>query len=172
VQRRLRTSPDFRPLTSRALTCIIDTLRPHLSSRTILDLYSGSGRFGEAALREGAREVTFVERDRGLAGALRQLEGKVFPMDVLNFLKMAAEKRWQYDVVFADPPYRLWSSPFRDQLMGQVAEVIDCYSIFLVRQPKKMLASPTFPGYFVWKIRELGESRLAYLKLDGKKDFH
>ncbi|MBC7336518.1 MAG: RsmD family RNA methyltransferase, partial [Clostridia bacterium] len=49
-----------RYTTSLVVRALFDTLGG-VKGKTFLDLFAGSGRVGEEALRRGAREVVFVE---------------------------------------------------------------------------------------------------------------
>jgi len=122
-----KKSPDLRPLTSRALTSIIDTLRPNLPESKVLDLYSGKGRFGITALCEKAASVIFVERDKKNAEEIRKnllkSPGKnhVYTMDVNPYLEKAKKEGELFDILFADPPFRLWKENFAEDLVAAVS---------------------------------------------------
>lgn len=78
-----------------------------------LDLFAGSGALGLEALSRGARSATFVELASRSLHALRanidmlgaNAQSTVHRGDALTFAgKLAAG---EFDVAFADPPYRL-----------------------------------------------------------------
>ena len=86
---------------------------PDLEDARVLDLFAGSGALGLEALSRGAREAEFVELSARSLAALREnikslnavSESVVHRGDALRFIaKLSAH---QYDVAFADPPYRL-----------------------------------------------------------------
>lgn len=88
-------------------------VQPELSDARVLDLFAGSGALGLEALSRGARQAEFVELAARSIAALRsniELLGaedwcKVDRGDAIRFLsRLDAE---QFDVTFADPPYRL-----------------------------------------------------------------
>lgn len=79
----------------------------------VLDLFAGSGALGLEALSRGARHVDFVEMN---AGSLRTLRGNIATLgaagestihrgDALRFVESLGPG--EYDIAFADPPYRL-----------------------------------------------------------------
>ena len=80
---------------------------------TRLDLFAGSGALGLEALSRGARSATFVELASWSLAALRGnietlgAEGRstVHRGDALAFAGRLASG--EFDVAFADPPYRL-----------------------------------------------------------------
>jgi 16S rRNA (guanine(966)-N(2))-methyltransferase RsmD len=104
----------IRPTTDRAKQTIFDMLatRCDLDGARVLDLFSGSGSLGLEAISRGAASVTFVERARTSVDVLEKniraldcaAHCTVHTADVFWFLKNVAQP---YDVVFADPPYKL-----------------------------------------------------------------
>ena len=83
---------------------------------------------------------------------------------VFQFLKGAAENTAEYDIAFADPPFRLWSGDFGECLLASIYPLITSDAILLVRCPKAVVASLPVEKYEVWKTSIFGESRLFYLK--------
>jgi 16S rRNA (guanine966-N2)-methyltransferase len=82
----------------------------------VLDLYAGSGALAIEALSRGAREATLVDSSAAAIAAIRrnlealELVAEVRRQSVQPFVERALEGGRQYDLVFADPPYRLASS--------------------------------------------------------------
>jgi 16S rRNA (guanine966-N2)-methyltransferase len=82
----------------------------------VLDLYAGSGALAIEALSRGAAQATLVDSSRGAVAAIRrnlsslELEAEVRLQTVESFLERASRHGRQYDLAFADPPYRLASS--------------------------------------------------------------
>ena len=80
-----------------------------VSDLNFADLFAGTGEIGITALKKGANQVIFVEKDKKRATDIKKkiqsLNGnfKVFSYDVLKFLKN--HKGEPFDVIFADPPY-------------------------------------------------------------------
>ena len=104
----------IRPTTDRAKQMIFDVLSNRIAFENIevLDLFSGSGSLGLEAISRGARHVTFVDRS---PKSLAVLEKNIATLgcvtkcivrqaDVFWYLKNVGRT---YDLVFADPPYKL-----------------------------------------------------------------
>ena len=164
----MKSSSDLRPITDRALTSVMDTLRPVLANAIALDLFAGQGRLGFRALDEGAAHVTFVEKDRKASAEIRERARKfetrveVVVSDVFVFL---ATPKPKYDLVFADPPFRLWTLDFHRQLFSSVRQVLAAEAIFLVKQPKRVVVPlPTPEGFVLKKTSLFGESKLIYFQ--------
>lgn len=168
------TPKGMRPVGARALKSAVDSLRPWLADSTVLDLFSGQGRFGVAALEEGALCVTFVEKDRSMAREISEKtlkageRSEVVARDVFIFLSEAAKKDQKFDIIFADPPFALWTPDFERDLFAAVARVVKPGAIFLVKHPSRVVPSSaiseTSSEHSHWKTSLFGESRFMYFR--------
>lgn len=102
-----------RPTSSRVREALFSILQTVIPGARVLDLYAGTGAVGIEALSRGAGAVVFVESD---PASLRLLQtnlqrcgnpeqAQVVRSDVERFLQRADQD--PFDVVFADPPYRI-----------------------------------------------------------------
>ncbi len=97
-----------RHTTSLVLKALFDTLGD-VRGKRFLDLFAGTGRVGEEALRRGAKEVYFVEADPRMA---REISKKapydyILKMDYKKGIKRLYLDGKKFDIIFADPPYDL-----------------------------------------------------------------
>lgn len=98
-----------RPTPAIVRKAIFDILR-NVEGKTFIDIYAGKGFVGIEALKRGAKEVIFVERDPVLCIFIKSSlkkknlvnKARVFNLDAINFLR---ETEIKYDIIFADPPY-------------------------------------------------------------------
>lgn len=105
--------PGLRPSSDRVRETLFNWLMPVLPGARVLDLFAGTGTLGFEALSRGAAHATLVERDPGLAAALREAsdrlgaEATVIAQDALAWL---GGQEARFDVVFLDPPFAdgLW----------------------------------------------------------------
>ncbi|HEY7861479.1 MAG: 16S rRNA (guanine(966)-N(2))-methyltransferase RsmD [Gemmatimonadales bacterium] len=101
-----------RPTADRVREAWMSILQNDLPNATVLDLFSGSGALGLEALSRGAVHATFVESAGpsllSLQTNIDRLEAAnvttVRRIDALRFVASLADL--EYDVAFADPPYR------------------------------------------------------------------
>jgi 16S rRNA (guanine966-N2)-methyltransferase len=107
------TGDGTRPTADRVKESWFSSLQPVLGGAHVLDLYAGSGALGLEALSRGAAVVTFVEKDRkALASLRRNLDTVDLPgatvvgRDVRTALAGDLADA-PFDVVVADPPYRI-----------------------------------------------------------------
>ncbi|MGB9710914.1 MAG: 16S rRNA (guanine(966)-N(2))-methyltransferase RsmD [Thermodesulfovibrio sp.] len=106
---KFRTQNTVRPTPSVVRKAIFDILQD-VEDKTFIDLYAGKGFVGIEALKRGAREVIFVEKDPVLCIFIKNTlqkkklsqRAKVYNSDAVEFLIHSSQK---YDIIFADPPY-------------------------------------------------------------------
>jgi 16S rRNA G966 N2-methylase RsmD len=139
----------------------------------VLDLYAGQGRFGIAALEEGASEVVFVEKNGRSAQAIAKVlerqrdRVKVITADVFAYFAREPEK---FSLVFADPPFPDWDEKgFAEKLFGGASTRLEPEGIFLVKCPSRMVLSPPPQALNHWKSVAFGESTLAYFTYGGEQ---
>ena len=97
----------YRPTKAIVRKSIYDRFN-NLESKSVLDLFSGSGTIGFEALSRGAKSIVFVEKDIRIFQMLIK-NSKKFPktnikfynMDAFSFLKLKST----FDFIYADPPY-------------------------------------------------------------------
>ena len=84
-----------------------------LEDKIFLDLFAGSGSVGLEAASRGAQEVYFIEKNKNLVEVIKKniqtccLDKKcrVIAEDVEYGLRDLFKKKYEFDVIFADPPY-------------------------------------------------------------------
>ncbi len=99
-----------RPTPARVKEALFSILGARVVDARVLDLFAGSGALGFEALSRGAAEVTFVERHRPTAGALRGAACELGVDAQVQVIAAPVERAvrtvcGRYDLVFADPPY-------------------------------------------------------------------
>jgi len=101
--------PGIRPSPDRVRETLFNWLRDRVEGARCLDLFAGSGALGLEALSRGAAGVTFVDKERQAAEAIRghltllgATGGEVLQVDALSWLAGTPKP---YDLVFLDPPF-------------------------------------------------------------------
>ena len=109
--RRLRFPPlpGIRPSPDRVRESLFNWLRDRIEGARCLDLFAGSGALGLEALSRGAASVTFVDKERAAAQAIRDhLEllkaqgGEMVQSDAFAWL---GRSPGPFELVFLDPPF-------------------------------------------------------------------
>jgi 16S rRNA (guanine966-N2)-methyltransferase len=106
---------DTRPTGDRVREAAFNLIGP-VDGATVLDLFAGSGAYGLEALSRGASAAVFAESDPAACTAIRRnleklrLTGAtVLCRDAIQVLSEEAGAGRRYDLVLADPPYRMFS---------------------------------------------------------------
>jgi len=167
--RRVPTPPGrgTRPTPARVKEALFSILGPRVADARVLDLFAGSGALGFEALSRGAEHVTFVERHRPTAAALRaaaQQLGVEACVDVLNVPAERAARvvTGRFDVVFADPPY---AQPYPSGAFQALRErhAIDERTT-VVYEHSSRSAAPADAAMRAERSERYGEVALAFLR--------
>jgi len=102
-----------RPTGGRLKKALFDIVAPRISGARVLDLFAGAGGLGLEAVSRGASWVTFVERSRAGATAIRNNldklgladQAEVLKRDVRSALTSLAELGETFRFILLDPPY-------------------------------------------------------------------
>jgi pantetheine-phosphate adenylyltransferase/16S rRNA (guanine(966)-N(2))-methyltransferase RsmD len=125
--RGLRLAPvpeNVRPTSDRVREAIFNSLGQFFDGGEALDLYAGTGALGIEALSRGCDKATFVEKNDGAVRAIRdnlrstgfENEGEVLRGDVADVLERLVSGRREFNLIFADPPYRISPREIEDVL--------------------------------------------------------
>jgi 16S rRNA (guanine966-N2)-methyltransferase len=144
------TGDGTRPTADRVKESWFSSLQPLLGGAHVLDLYAGSGALGLEALSRGAAAVTFVERDRRALAALRT---NLAAVDLPGATVVGRDVRTAlagdlvdapFDVVVADPPYRVDGSELTAVLAALVPHLADGAVVTVERGRRE--PAPTWPA--------------------------
>lgn len=106
------SSEGLRPTTDRTKETLFNWLMQDVANATCLDVFAGSGSLGLEALSRHARQVTLVEKQKDIAGSLRNIRTllnadeqalQIVNQDALTWLGTCDQK---FDIVFIDPPFK------------------------------------------------------------------
>ena len=94
---------------------MFNSLGQFFEGGSVLDLYAGTGALGIEALSRGSERAVFVERDRGARAAISEnlrrtgfaQRAEVLGGEVEAVLGRLLGRRERFDLIFADPPYRI-----------------------------------------------------------------
>lgn len=107
-----------RPTGDRVREAVFNSLGQFFDGGLVLDLYAGTGALGIEALSRGCDRAVFVERDRAAREAISENlrragfldRAEVLAGDVGRVVERLADREERYDLIFADPPYRIAAS--------------------------------------------------------------
>ncbi len=123
---------DVRPALGIVRKSLFSILGDRVQDARVLDLFAGTGSVGFEALARGAREALFVDNDDRCVQALKRnvehlhLDGrvKVARMNAFGAVALCRRSPEPYDLVFVDPPYKLWDGQRTRERLFQVMEQI------------------------------------------------
>lgn len=167
-------SDAIRPTQDRVREALFNLLRPVLGGARFLDLFAGSGAVGLEALSQGAASADFIERDRTVhATLLRNLAAfgvdpaHAFLEDAQQWLARPLPPHGPWDVVFADPPYRLTQALGPETLAeGLRARGALAPGAFLILESDRDLPPDPLPHFTLLRDRQYGKTRLTLHRLD------
>ena len=154
----------------QAREAVFSSLAARVPGSRVLDLFAGSGSLGLEAWSRGAASVTAVEQNskhcKILQGNFQALEGdpdlgswQTVQADVYDYLKRAAGS-FQFDLVFADPPYEEADLPkLLEALRGVL--VPDGLLVFEMRA-RGAYSLP--PEWILIKEKRYGGTRVLFLQ--------
>lgn len=119
---------DIRPTPDRVREALFNILGTRIAGSRFLDLCAGTGSVGLEALSRGARQVTWVEKERracrliaenvrrcGLTAAPHAL----LQRDALQAISLLEKGGEVFHFIFLDPPFR---SPLAERLLCRLAQ--------------------------------------------------
>lgn len=153
----------LRPTPDRVRAAVFSSLSVHMSGARVLDVFAGSGVQAFEALSRGAKEATLVELNPKSAEQVKKsaaslkVECKVVVGDALKEVKRISGS---FDVIFADPPYRIKLAPeFWASLQKLMAE--DAIVVF---RCEKLADFDRPSGFEVVREREYGGTAVFFLR--------
>jgi 16S rRNA (guanine966-N2)-methyltransferase len=156
-----------RPTPSKVKEALFSILGPRVADARVLDLFAGSGALGFESLSRGAAHVTFVERHRPTADALRAAARELGVDAQVAVIAAPAERaaravEGRYDLVFADPPY---AEPYPSKTFATLRErhSIDAATT-VVYEHSSRDAAPADPAMPLERTERYGEVALAFLR--------
>jgi 16S rRNA (guanine966-N2)-methyltransferase len=102
-----------------------------LQGKIFLDLFAGSGSVGLEAASRGAKEVYLIEKNKNLVKVINKniqscsldQNCRIIAGDVEYGLQELFKKKYEFDIIFADPPYN-------QDLVGTTLKCLSKYRIF------------------------------------------
>ena len=158
----------IRPTPDRVREALFSILGHRVQNARFLDLYAGTGAVGLEALSRGAASTDFVERSDAARRIIRtnveRLEFaervRIFSWKLPGALERLAALDLEYDLIFADPPYR---TPDAARVMETPALRTVCAQGGLVVMEVEKKVSFDHPGWICTSRRDYGDTSLLFL---------
>ncbi len=130
---RLQTlkGSQVRPSSSKVREALFDVLSDQIVGASFVDFFAATGSIGIEALSRGASHVTFVEKHRHCLKLLKtnllasgfQAKVQIASMDAFTYLRRSNQVLFDFDIIFADPPYHDSSSEDFLSCLGETGMV-------------------------------------------------
>jgi len=156
--------PGLRPTPAKVRQALFNILGP-VDGLELLDLFSGSGVMALEAISRGVSSVVSIEQDRRQVRDMEQIREswdlseswQIKALTVQKGLVLLAGQ--QYDLVFADPPYR---QGFAEKVPLWLDEHhIGCDRLIIEESAKE---TPFWPaGWVCEQSRRYGDTNLHFL---------
>src|SRR5262245_4995079 len=145
--RRLKspTWDGLRPTSDKLRETLFNVLAPRIGGARFLDGYAGTGAVGIEALSRGAREVTFVERERRAQQLIDENVTHVFPSGVPDGcarIRASFDRLGPFDIIFLDPPYDVRP----EDAIATAAPLLTPDGVLILEHAKRAIAPMTATG--------------------------
>ena len=167
------SSSKERP-TSDFLREALFNLLGSLTEKSFLDLFAGSGSVGIEAASRGAKEIILIEKDKKIAMVAQKnivacgldKQCRIISRDVGPGLSDLFKSRYEFDFVFADPPYsrRLVAETIR---LLKENPVFTEESVVIIQHSKREDVESLLDTKTILKDqRKYGDNALTFLKME------
>jgi 16S rRNA (guanine966-N2)-methyltransferase len=158
---------DIRPTPARVKEALFSILGSRLDGARVLDLFAGTGALGFESLSRGAVHVTFIERHRPTAEALRATARALGVAERTAVVNAPVERaaravEGRYDLVFADPPYAQRYPAAAFAALRERGAIDPATTV--VYEHASRTPAPVDPGMSVEREARYGEVALAFLR--------
>ncbi len=158
-----------RPTADRVREALFSILGERVAGSKVLDLFAGSGALGIEALSRGASEAVFVDNSAAAIAAMRDnLErchlsdrGRVTKADAGRGLGALSRQAGPFNLIFADPPYKMIRSEVRGILHAILASgLVEAAGWIVLEHPSKE-QPPVLQGAEIDQSRPYGDTALT-----------
>jgi 16S rRNA (guanine966-N2)-methyltransferase len=163
-----------RPTSDFLREALFNLLGP-LQNKTFLDLFAGSGSVGLEAASRGAQVVYFVEKNKQLVEVIKKniqtcclgIKCRIIAGDIDFGLDDFFRKKYEFDIIFADPPYNR-------ELVGTTLKLLSKHnilrkknSIIIIQHSIKETFSELGDNLYQTDQRKYGDNALTFFKWSG-----
>lgn len=130
-----------------------------------MDLYAGTGALGIEALSRGANSADFVESDAMRCKDIRDSVKEFGFAERSRVIRGSAERilgtiDGQYDLVFADPPYK--TGPWEAVMQRlQARELLEKGAVVVSEHAQTYEIDDQYGGLEIWKQRRYGDTTVS-----------
>ena len=158
----------IRPTTSRVKKSIFDRLGD-ISELSVLDIFAGSGGLGIESLSRGASHVTFIEKDpsvfkilvQNIADCGLREKATMICAGFEHALQNLARDKESFDIIFMDPPYKLYETLKVGDFIESAAPVLNPDGLIVIEHDHMINDTPAGFSRFT---KPFGGTHLSFFR--------
>lgn len=167
------SSSKERPTSDFLREALFNLLGP-LEGKSFLDLFAASGSVGIEAASRGAKEIVFIEKDKKIAAVAQKnivacnfdKSCRIISQDISAGLHDLFKKGYEFDIVFADPPYSRGLVGKTIQLLKE-NPVFSAEGVIVIQHStRENLTELLDEKTIVQDQRKYGDNALTFLKME------
>jgi 16S rRNA (guanine966-N2)-methyltransferase len=163
-----------RPTSDFLREALFNLLGP-LQNKTFLDLFAGSGSVGLEAASRGAQGIFFVEKNKNLVEVIKKniqtccldINCRVIAGDIEFALRDLFRKKYEMDIIFADPPYHKGIVETTLKLVSK-HNILREKGIIVIQHSIKETLGELADNIYQTGQRKYGDNALTFLKWGGQ----
>lgn len=156
------------PMGERIRNALFNSVGSEIEGTEVLDAFAGTGAVGLEALSRGAKQVTFVEKDRiaqkvlakNITALGAEARTAIVRTTVSNWIETASPP--EFDIIFVDPPYHDPQFSTVSMLLG----LLKPNGLMILSHPGRG-EIPTKTGVVVVDNRSYGNAYLTFYRREG-----
>jgi 16S rRNA (guanine966-N2)-methyltransferase len=168
--RHLRAVPGIhtRPTTDKVKEAIFSMIGPTFNQEWVLDLFAGTGGLGIEALSRGAKRGIFIDMDSKSIEVVRmnlrssgfEDQAEVYRNDAERALKALHKRRFKFDLIFLDPPYRINTLPNLISLLREL-NLLNNEAIIVCEHSHTLEMPDGIADVDLWKQAQYGDTTVT-----------
>jgi 16S rRNA (guanine966-N2)-methyltransferase len=147
-----------------------------MQDKTFLDLFAGSGSVGLEAVSRGAQGVFFVEKNKHLVEVIKKniqtccldKNCRTIAGDIESGLRDLFKKKYEFDIIFADPPYNREFVRTTLKLLSKYNVLKKDGIIVIQHSIKEKFTEFADDNIYQTDQRIYGDNELTFLKMEWK----
>ena len=153
------------PMGDRVRGSLLNIIGDEIKDAEVLDVFAGTGSLGLEALSRGAKQATFIERDRVANKILAENIQSLGVGEQARAIQIGAstwieKNQGQYfDIIFADPPY----NDLQLSTVSKLSGMLKPNGLMVLSYPGRG-ELPTVNGIVVVDNRRYGTAALAFYR--------
>jgi 16S rRNA (guanine966-N2)-methyltransferase len=163
-----------RPTSDFLREALFNLLGP-LEGKSFLDLFAGSGSVGIEAASRGAKEIIFIEKDKKIAAVTQKnivacnldKSCRIIAGDISSGLGDLFRKKYEFDFVFADPPYSRGLVSKTIKLLKENPVLTEDAVLVIQHSTREDVASLLDEKTILKDQRKYGDNALTFLKMES-----